>query len=185
MRYTKYSIYLVIKWWFLGAAQRGNTDELKDLYKRAQTLNMTDQVMDVQDELGSTPLIVASSDGYLSTVKILIQKGSRIDAARKDGKHAAFLAAQNGHVDAMKLLIQKSPYVADLKGYEGRTPLAAASIEGHLMIVKYLLSLPQTIIDSQDNNGSTPLILAAYNNHPDVVQLLLEKGASKRPNNHF
>ena len=99
-------MYLVLKWWFLGAAQRGNTDELKDLYKRAQALNMTDLVMNVQDELGSTPLILASSDGYLSTVKMLMEKGAKIDAANIHGKHAAFLAAQNDHLDVLKLLIE-------------------------------------------------------------------------------
>merc|ERR1711902_339603 len=101
----------------------------------------------------------------------------KIDHGVSKGVHAAYGAAQNDNLQVLKLLIQKDPNVADLKGWEGRTPLVAAARLGHLDIAEYLTSLQKVNINSQENDGSTALIWAAYNNHPKVVQFLLQKGA--------
>lgn len=126
---------------------------------------------------GNTPLISASSDGYVSIVKKLIKNGAKVNAAQKDGTHAAFIAAQEGHLDVLKLLIYTNPNVTDLKGCKGRSPLAAAAQYGLLEIVEYLTSLPDTNINNRDDLGLTPLILATSFDHPNVVRFLVQKEA--------
>ena len=202
----------------MGAAKVGNKDELKNLYEKAEALNITNQVINVQDELGhsalhwairqkhieiakyiiqvgadvntatnqynvgfegDTPLMTASFRGYLSTVKLLIENGAKIEARRKNGGHAAQMAAENGNLEILKLIIQKSQNVTELKGYHGQNLLAVAANTGQLMIVKYLLSLPQTNIDNQDDYGHTALMVAAYRNYQEIVMLLIENGADR------
>ena len=114
-----------------------------------------------------------------------IEEGKKINLKREDGTHAAFLAARGGYLDPLKLLIQKDPSVADLNGFNGITPLGAASSNGHLMTVKYLISLPHINIDSQDDLGVTPLIWATFDGHLHVVEYLLQNHANKSIKDNF
>ena len=205
-------------------AKDGNIEELKIIYQNASALNITNQIINVQDEEGksalfwsisndniataeyiieigadvnaatnylnvgsegNTPLMEASRADYMSIVKKLLQNDAKVNATQKDGTHAAYLAAEIGNLEIIKLLIAKDPSVVDLKGYQGRTPLYAASKDGYLNIVKYLNSFPQTNIDSQANYGATALIWAVYTNHPKTVRVLLEEGADPSIEDNF
>ena len=164
---------LPLEYIFLSEVLSGNEQGLKKLIQKAQGLNITNAVINFQDEIGQTPLILASAKGYLSMVKKLIERGARVDASQKDGTNAAYVAAQNGHFDVLKLLIQNHSNLINLKGYKGQLPLFPAASNGHLDIVKYLTSLSNKSIHIQDNDGQTPFIAAAKNGHSDVAEYLL------------
>ena len=53
----------------------------------------------------TTSLILAAESGHCEMVRLLIESGADVNAARSDGYTALMCAAQNGHNECAKLLI--------------------------------------------------------------------------------
>ena len=56
---------------------------------------------------GKTPLQIAASKGNTSMVKLLLQKGARIEDIDEENNTPLDLAAQNGHTGTVELLLRK------------------------------------------------------------------------------
>jgi len=56
---------------------------------------------------GDTALMLASEMGHLEVVKLLLDKGAKVDAKTKSGKTALDIAIQNGHSRIAELLGSK------------------------------------------------------------------------------
>ena len=154
-------------------------------------------------EGGDYPVAKPDMD-TLEFVKLLLDKGAKVDARVKDntltrtiftmqwfqedGATAFIRAAQSSDVALMKLLLQ---YGADPKARTamGDDALTAAggigwvdgvtyerSPKDNLEAVKMLLDLGLDP-NSQNNEGRTALMGAALKGRPDVVQLLVDRGA--------
>ncbi|HEY5590139.1 MAG TPA: SUMF1/EgtB/PvdO family nonheme iron enzyme [Paludibacter sp.] len=121
-------------------------------------------------------LCTASEEGNTELIKILLDKGAKVDLKDSYGTTALFMASQKGHTDAVKILLDKGATV-DLPTSKGTTPLIIASSQGNIEVVKLLLSNGAKI-DLPIIYGVTALFMASQNGHTEVVKLLLDKGAN-------
>ena len=137
----------------------------------------------------STPLHIASYNGYLSIVEYLISKGADINAKDDDGNTPLHTASSNGHLPIVEYLISKGADI-NAKTKDGYTPISLAFSE----MFKYKRCVPivRLLIDSGadinafDNEGKTPIYWALGTNPVDrnrqlkieFVKLFIEKGAN-------
>jgi len=101
----------------IDACGNDNFDEAKALIE--------DEGVDVEfeDSVGTTPLIYATSEGKVNTMRLLLDDyGATIDNYNEDGDTAIQVSAWSGQDEAVKLLIERG---ADLhkKNFDNRTPL--------------------------------------------------------------
>jgi len=132
--------------------------------------------LDIQTDLGSTALIIASWKGHTEIVKLLVEKGASLDIQNVYGETALIIASKKGYTETVKLLVEKGANL-DIQDKNDYTALVMASFNGHTEIVKLLVEKGANL-DIQDKKGNTSLIIASYKPHTEIVRLLLEKGAS-------
>ena len=87
---------------------------------------------------GYTPLIFASEIGSLETVKLLIERGARINDSDSEGRTALFHASENGHSKIISLLV-KNGANPNAVSVQNRTPLMQATVNQHLEGMEILL----------------------------------------------
>ena len=168
-------------------AARDGSSDLTNLLKRLNTEERK-TALDSKTKDGdenATPLIIASRNGNLDSVKILLSFKADIEArgtvkANTDevfeGCSPLWAAAATGHLDVVKLLIDHN---ADVNGRNATnsTPLRAAAYDGRLDIVS-CLAKNGADVNARDEFESTPLMITCYNGHMDVASYLIEHGAS-------
>ena len=93
-------------------------------------------------------LMVASQNGHVEVVKLLLEKGAQIDDDGDRGRSPLMLASQEGHNKVVKLLLEKG---AQVNIYRDRvSALMIASQNGHGETVKLLLE-KGALIDMQSH----------------------------------
>lgn len=60
--------------------------------------------LNTTDSSGSTALMIAASNGYINTVKLLINEGADVNKTDSHDQTASMLAASNGHTEIADLL---------------------------------------------------------------------------------
>ena len=125
---------------------------------------------------GRTPLVFGAMNGYLSIVRILLNKGAHVLIRDDEDFTALHLSAMFGHLDVTTLLVDAG---ADLeaKSCRGHTPLHIAAQEGHLEVVAALVEAGPGL-HSTTSAGLTPLHLAAEKGHLKVVAALIDSGGN-------
>ncbi|PFX12426.1 Protein fem-1-like B [Stylophora pistillata] len=131
----------------------------------------------------ATPLIIASRNGNLDCVKILLSFEADIEArgtvkANTDEAvedcSPSWVAAATGHV--VKLLIDHKEEVNG-RNATNSTPLRVAAYDGRLDIVSYVVENGADV-NSRDEFESTPLMITCYKGHMDVASYLILHGAN-------
>ncbi|KAH7464149.1 hypothetical protein FOMA001_g17930 [Fusarium oxysporum f. sp. matthiolae] len=123
-----------------------------------------------------TDLMIASYYGHHMLVKLLLEKGAKIEVKdSEDGRTPLLWAAEEGHEAVVKLLIENGANI-DAKDVNGRTSLSYVAEEGHEATVKLLLERGADV-DAQGEECGTALQAASSGGHETIVQLLLERGA--------
>ncbi len=116
---------------------------------------------DIECKMGGfndTPLSMASLEGHIQAIELLIASGAKIDNGNKEGMLPLHYAASAGHVDAALLLINHGADVNRSCG-GGRTPLHVASSRGRASIVRLFLEHGADP-NSVDVHGRTALQVA-------------------------
>jgi ankyrin repeat protein len=88
---------------------------------------------------GDTPLIVASLNGALTAVNVLLARGARVNAIGCSGRTALHCAAFFGHVDTVNRLLQCDATLVAVQDTIDEIPLHKAATNGHLGVVQSLL----------------------------------------------
>ena len=109
-------------------------------------------------------------------VKLLIDKGIRIDERNDDGISALHLTAFEGNQIIAELLVAEGSDVDALSIKNHLTPLYWAAKGGHLAIVELLISKGANV-NSRTKRGKTPLKVAIKKGHRIVAELLWRHGA--------
>ena len=178
-----------------------NTDPVATLYKAArdgsdvvvkdvlQRMSITERsnALETKTKDGdqfTTPLIIASRNGNLASVKVLLRykadmeaRGSvKVEDEVVTGCTPLWTAAVSGHLDIAKILIERN---ADVNGRtsSNSTPLRAAAYFGRLDIVSCLVENGADV-NARNKYENTPLMIACYNGHSQVVTYLIESGAN-------
>ena len=149
---------------FLKAIEAGDSTAVSRFLSIGADLN-------IRDERGWPPLMMASSNGHEEIVRLLIQGGADIQAKDHAGYNSLHWAAFNGHSNVVKLLLEHHSDPNSRSNF-GWTPLMQAATRGHRATVKQLADKGADI-DLSSQDGWTALHKAVANGHIDVVKLLL------------
>ena len=133
--------------------------------------------IDLKEDAGRTPLILAAGYGQEAVVQLLIESDG-VDINAKDGffAHTPLIwAAREGHEAVVRLLIERDGVNLNAKDHQAKTPLTWAAERGHEAAVQLLIERDGIDINAVDNYGVTSFIYAAENRHEAIVQLLMER----------
>jgi ankyrin repeat protein len=121
-----------------------------------------------------SPLCIATQEGHLSTMKILIKYGANLEYESNRMRTPLHLACGKGNLEIIKYLIGVGANInaTDLSNY---TPLYLGSKNNRLDIVDYLLSKGASHMIK--SNGCGPLHIASEHGHLDIINKLLCYGA--------
>ncbi len=93
-----------------------------------------------EDVDAMTPLCVASLNGSLKCVSLLMEAGANKDqGTTDDGTTPLFLAAQSGHLEVVRFLVELGANKDQGTTDTGATPLLTAAHQGHLEVVRFLV----------------------------------------------
>ncbi|ESO92376.1 hypothetical protein LOTGIDRAFT_162686 [Lottia gigantea] len=152
------------------AARQNNMDVIEHLYSLGMRL-------DLQDEMGRTPLHEACQLGHGEMISYLIDHG--IDCHLQDwqGSTALHYACQTGILDSVSLLLDnpKTSFLIDITDKSGRNPLLTAAYCGHTDVVVYLLkytSCDVWMVDIYNKSLLNYLLLLNTTSVPVIVEIL-------------
>jgi len=147
----------------------GNIERLRAVI--AETPERVRQV----DAVGNTPLHIAVAANNLATTRLLIEKGSPMDARNGDGRTPGVVALFGLHRwwrdDEKREILNVL-----LKSGAQYTILIAATV-GDEARVRELLQADPSLANAADPCFRRPLSGAASKGHTEIVRLLLEHGA--------
>jgi ankyrin repeat protein len=154
------------------AARYGDKKIVSMLIERGVSVNQKEP----NSNLGWTPLHWAARNRHTDIVKLLIAKGSDVNALSNTKETPILVAAWSGSTEIVALLLQSGANI-NARGMTGQTALYNALDTGARDTALLLLQ-HGAAIDVVTNEGQTPLMAAARHGVDDVVKLLLEKGAN-------
>jgi len=136
------------------------------------------QIADIRDSHGRTPLWWAANNGFAGLVKTL--SGTQIVNLNKgDVKNRSrtctplSIAANRGHEDIVQILLNTGHLSISKADDWGGDALRDAAGNGHEGVIKVLLATKGVDVNSKDLGGRTPLIHAVRYGHERVVKALL------------
>jgi ankyrin repeat protein len=138
--------------------------------------------INIVDNKGNSPLLIASIYGNFECIQLLIEKNSKIDTVNIFGNTPILEASENGHIECVKLLIEKGADV-NYSNINTNTPLLEASKNGHIECVKLLIEKGADL-NYSNINGISPLIASIYD-HIECVKFLIDKGADVNHANKY
>jgi ankyrin repeat protein len=151
-----------------------------DLEQLAKHILNNEQLANVQNWAGASPLHYATRYGHTKVLAVMLDT-SKVDVDPRDSVHGQtplLLAAKNGHDQVVKMLLDTGKVDVNSKDSQfGQTTLSCAAEEGHNQVVKLLLDSGKVDINLKDSlYNQTPFMLAAEKGNNEVVQLLLDTG---------
>uniref|UniRef100_A0AAY5KX57 Tetratricopeptide repeat, ankyrin repeat and coiled-coil containing 1a n=1 Tax=Esox lucius TaxID=8010 RepID=A0AAY5KX57_ESOLU len=131
--------------------------------------------INISDRQGRSLLMVAASEGHLSTADFLLSKGAALAYEDKEGLTALSWACLKGQKAMVQLLVERGAEI-DHPDRNGRTPLDLAAFNGDAEMVQYLVEKGAAVEQVDHTNGRPPE-RAAGGRNTAVVVALLKKGA--------
>ncbi len=121
-------------------------------------------------------LMIASSKGYTTEIKRLIELGADINAATKEGATPLIFAVANNQTESVKTLLTFNPIIDKVTtNYE--TPLLLAVKNNNFEIAEILIRAGADV-DLPDTRGATPLHYASLYGYLNFVDMLMYYDAS-------
>jgi len=128
------------------------------------------------DFYGRTLLMIASKNGDINTVSLLLKHGADIFAKDKNGNTACMLAALSGHGEIARLLIKHGANINQINSAGDNVVHIALRLNNPTRI-RALCRLGASI-DNVNNDNLTPLMLAAIAGSLPMLQQILLNGAN-------
>lgn len=124
---------------------------------------------------GATPLFLASQEGHIDLVRLLIANGASLELSDEDGISPLYIASYQGHADVVEILLNAGADPNQL-GKDSTSALYIAAQEGYAQIVQMLAERGANI-NAPDREGTTPLLMASQEGRTASVAVLLAHGA--------
>jgi ankyrin repeat protein len=144
------------------------------------SLLLTRDRVNSADDFGNSPLHIALQERVpASTLRVIIQKGTRLSAVDSNGRIPLRLAADMSEWELASMLADagSDPFLAAV---DGKTP-------GEIVIGRGGDAIRSVFsgraINAKDGSGNTILHYAARMGKPETITLLLELGAAKNARN--
>ena len=148
------------------ASKNNDREKLITILKKGVDIN-------VKNDLGYTPLMIASLNGYTNMVKIMLNHEADVNARTVFNTNALMQAAWNGHLEIVKLLLDANADI-HVKSVGGWTPLFFAAVGnyiGYPSIVNLLIEKGSEV-DIKDNIYMMPIQWAITHKCNKSVELL-------------
>ncbi|KAG8386928.1 hypothetical protein BUALT_Bualt03G0199800 [Buddleja alternifolia] len=157
------------------AAAEGNTISLQELLEKDKfLLDRVSFTSPNKNSQQSSPLHIASAEGYLEIVKKLLSAAPHMCLSRDcQGRNPLHLAAMRGHVEILNTLIQESPSAARAKAGRDQTVLHLCVKHGQLEAFKILAPNLKGRIDAKDVDGDTALDMAVEDKQFEIIRYLV------------
>mmetsp|Transcript_3381 Transcript_3381/g.7027 ORF Transcript_3381/g.7027 Transcript_3381/m.7027 type:complete len:286 (+) Transcript_3381:371-1228(+) len=133
--------------------------------------------IEVTDDYGQTPLVVAAMRGSTSCLDSLLAYGAEVNAPDNMGRTALHLSAMNGHPVCVEILLNSQANLNMVDRWRDNTALHLSASHDHANCLGLLLKTG-ACIDAQNRSGYTALHLATDNNSETCVALLVSMGAN-------
>ena len=130
--------------------------------------------MDLTDGVGMSPLALASIQGHVATMTLLLQKDCDVSVLNRYKQSALYNACHWNQLHAAKILL-KFPELINQADCEGVTPVTIASWHGHSKVVALLLD-NQADVNLVDNEGQTSLHKVANEGFNETAVIILKCG---------
>ena len=140
----------------------------------------TDFMVNENDFHDNTPLHIACTEGFLDTVKVLIEHKAQVENKNEDEKTPFHLAAENGHAEVVDFILKGNKNVLSDCDEDGNTAL-------HLAASSKMTNTLERLIDNgsdvrrRNNRDWTPLDCAAAAGAYNCAQKLLDDNADVDP----
>ena len=126
-----------------------------------------------------SPLLFAVIWGWLDIVKLLLDKGAKVDQVDVVGETCLMLAVKHNHLDVVEFLVEETDIGINSKNSDGSTALVLAINNENVDICECLLAY-----DADPNAlnyaKKTPLKLACAAQSTEIAHLLLDFKAQRR-----
>jgi len=127
-------------------------------------------------------MIEAAEHGNIDSVRIMLEKGAKINERDKIGFTGLEMASLNGHINIVKLLLDNNAEINQIND-SGWTPLMYAVMTGHIDIVGLLIDRGADP-NLKSERGITALMRAANFIQPEAAKVLIEKGTKINEKNN-
>lgn len=125
-----------------------------------------------------TPVIKASICGHESILRLLVEKGARVDVTDDRGMTPLTHAILKRHIAIVEFLYPLGSHIFRMADANGRMPLHyAMDLDYDAEVVEALFTFGNPPVDHQDQEGFTLLMLAASCGKERIVNLLIAHGA--------
>jgi len=151
------------------ACSRGRRDFVEEICK--YPLNV-----DVENDVGETPLFIACKEGNFEMARALLAKGANINKKNNQGFTVLHKASQDGIYAKVEQIIELGAQV-DIEDAKGETPLFLACKNKHHGITRLLLAKGADI-NKKNSQGVPRLHRACQDGDFDLVQMLVTRGAT-------
>lgn len=144
-----------------------------------ETLIRAGARVDIQSDQGSIALNFAKD---VNVMKLLLDKGSEVNAFASSGLTPLMMAAMGRRPDCCQLLLERGANINLLSRKGNSTPLHLVFLESDSNNIDSMLPIIDIFIsklenpDLQDGEGRTPLFMAACHGRMDVCSKLIATG---------
>ncbi|XP_043568562.1 fibronectin type 3 and ankyrin repeat domains protein 1 isoform X2 [Chiloscyllium plagiosum] len=167
-----------------------------DIEEVCHILQSGNMKVDVLDERGFSPLMLAAQKGYqslmlacfaghLDVAKCLWRFGATWESRDNGGSSAIHWATDGGHINVIEWMINEGCKVDITDGHLLWTPLMRVAVLNGSTEIASLLIKAGANVNIQDKKGTTPLMVAVLNSYENLVQLLLNNGADSAVKNKY
>ena len=172
---------------FLVSCQEGDGGKVEDILQSGEV------GVNSSDEGEITGLQVAAANGHEDVVRVLLERGAKVDQENSSGWTAVHQASYHGHITvvkvadrrlvmtvlmvSVKVLLGAGCDVNKTNRY-GASPLHMAAAGGQLEVSRLLLSSGGKVEAGQRSlPSSSPAMTAALHGQETVLRVLIENGA--------
>ncbi len=163
----------------IDAVQNEDVAQVKKLIAEGANVNT------VAPGYGTTPLMLAATVRNPEMVKMLLDKGAKVNVADRRGITPLWEAVhemwgmdvdKKDTIEVVKMLLSKGANV-NARNFLGQTVLGEAARRNNPELMKMLLAKKPKVNIPDSMMGMTPLMFAAEVGNPEVVKMLLDAGA--------